>query len=241
MGRRSARMLSVVGISATLLAAPACSSGGHKTASWRPVEFHGVQVEIPTAWKPVRANECGFQLAERYPDSTICDRTPGVGFYGRALFDPYRLPGIARTNTSGKAVWSGYIYRGDFAVVASGGSRELVQRVLDSAVEVGSDVTPKSSPAATGTVHARLFVTGGPPPGLRRLSSAGTVSLGGPEPLLPLMMGKVGRRGTVDFQVKPGRYSVGGKMGSVSCVPNRKWVRVVVAEVVSVDIDCSIK
>src|SRR5689334_24461083 len=78
VGRRAARVFSVVAASAALLTASACSSGGHKTASWQPVEFHGVHVEIPTAWKPVRSNECGFQFAERYPDSTICNRTPGV-------------------------------------------------------------------------------------------------------------------------------------------------------------------
>jgi len=162
-------------------------------------------------------------------------------FYGTATFDPAQLPGIARTNTSGKAVWSGYVFAGDFAVVASGGTRELVQRVLHSAREVGSDATPTSSANAKGTVHATLFVTGGPPPGLRRPSSAGRVFLGGPEPELPQIMGDVHKNGTIDFKVKPGRYSVGGRMGSVPCRPGQDEVTVTASEVTSVEIDCSIK
>src|SRR5690349_17935080 len=88
VGRGAAIMVSVATASAALLTVAACSSGDSKAASWKPVEFRGVQVEIPIAWKPVRSNECGFQYAERYPDSTSCDRIPGVRFYGRALFDP---------------------------------------------------------------------------------------------------------------------------------------------------------
>lgn len=105
---------------------------------FKTVEYMGVSVEIPVAWTPIRANECGFQFAERYPDSNICDETPGVRFYGSGLFDPSRPPGIERTSTSGESVWSGYIYLGDFAVFASGDTRELVQRVLGSARAVGA-------------------------------------------------------------------------------------------------------
>lgn len=100
---------------------------------WKTIEFEGLRVDIPSTWKPVKANKCEFQFAEHYPETTVCDETPGLRLYGRSLFDPYRQPGVQRTNTSGKAVWSGYIYRGDFAVVASGSNREMVQRVLGSA------------------------------------------------------------------------------------------------------------
>lgn len=109
---------------------------GAAREGWQTIEYRGVRVDLPAAWSRREMRDCEFRY-ERWaaPGSADC-ANDGVAFYGAALFDPSRGPGISRSDDDGRPGWSGYVYAGDFAVYANDPDRAVVSQVLGSAREV---------------------------------------------------------------------------------------------------------
>ncbi len=140
--RRSA---AVVGLAAALVAAVAWIQAGGSSPSraidaspsqsgWKTVEYEGVRVDVPAAWKRVDTGDCEFQFIRwAHPEAPTCDFDEGVAFYGSDTFDPAHRPGIRRTIENGTPAWAGYTYAGDFAVYVSHGDRDVVRKILGSA------------------------------------------------------------------------------------------------------------
>jgi hypothetical protein len=108
--------------------------------AWRTIEYDGVRVDVPPAWRRSDMGGCEFAFEHWGPPGPpACGRDGGVAFYRSATFDPARGPGVRRTGTgSGRgAAWAGYAYAGDLAVYAADDDRRVVQRVLESAVGPG--------------------------------------------------------------------------------------------------------
>lgn len=133
-GMKRVRLVGVaVAITAVLAAWLMWLRPSDEPAKWRTVTVHGVGADIPSSWKPVAKNECGFQFAEHQPRSTTCVLTPGVEFFGSALFDPSRGPGLTHAVKDGRTVWFGYVNVGDTVVATSSFDRHVAKRVLESA------------------------------------------------------------------------------------------------------------
>ena len=60
-------------------------------ASHKTIEYHGVEVEIPSEWERADLSDCEFQF-EHWgpPGDSDCQGTHGVSFYGSDRFDPAR-------------------------------------------------------------------------------------------------------------------------------------------------------
>jgi hypothetical protein len=107
---------------------------GSREGGWQTIEFQDVREDVPSYWERVDTSDSEFQWERWGPRNTAaCTFTAGVAFYGSALFDPARGPGVGRSTENGKAVWAGYSYAGEFAVYAIHKDRDVVQKVIDSA------------------------------------------------------------------------------------------------------------
>jgi len=117
-----------------LIGAPHASPVGGAGPGWKTIEYAGVRIDIPVAWKRLDRSGCE-SAAEHWgpPPSDPCAFERGVGFYVSASFDPAYGPGVRRSTEDGTSAWGGYVLAGDLAVYASSEERGVVKRVLDSA------------------------------------------------------------------------------------------------------------
>lgn len=97
---------------------------------WQTIEYQGVRVAVPSTWERLDNGHCALTAVQwAPPGSPPCSFRGGATFYLSATFDPAYRPGLRRD----VAAWSGYVFAGEYAVVARDTDRNLVRRVLDSA------------------------------------------------------------------------------------------------------------
>ena len=102
-------------------------------AGWKTIQYHGVRVDIPSAWERTDMGGCEFEFEHWAPPGAAdCGLDGGVAFYASATFDPAHGPGVRRTGDSQGAAWGGYTEAGQFAVYVSDGDRAVVMQVLRS-------------------------------------------------------------------------------------------------------------
>ena len=101
------------------------------SASWKTIEYRGVQVDVPAAWQRVDMSRCELQFERWAPPKTpACDYAQGAAFYGSATFDPAYPAGLRKIDGSR---WGGWVYAGDYAVHVNIPDRTVAQTVLNSA------------------------------------------------------------------------------------------------------------
>src|SRR3954449_529993 len=138
------RLLAVVALCASLLGGAVLwyvtvHDGGAQVVArspqpgWKTIQYHGVRVDIPSAWERTDMNDCEFEFEHWAPPGAAdCGMHGGLAFYASATFDPAHGPGVIRTEDPQRVRWGGYTLTGRFAVYVSDGDRGLVRRVLSS-------------------------------------------------------------------------------------------------------------
>jgi hypothetical protein len=100
---------------------------------WKTIQYQGVRVDIPSAWKRTDMNDCEFEFEHWGPPGAAdCGMHGGLAFYASATFDPAYGPRVIRTEDPQRVRWAGYTDTGQFAVYVSDSDRGLVRRVLNS-------------------------------------------------------------------------------------------------------------
>jgi hypothetical protein len=99
----------------------------------RTIEYRGVHVTVPGAWKRSDMNRCEFAFEHwAPPGAPACGRGAGVSFYGSATFDSAYGPGVRRGGRHDSTRWSGYVTAGDYVVYVAAQNRGVVRNILAS-------------------------------------------------------------------------------------------------------------
>jgi hypothetical protein len=99
----------------------------------KAVEYHGVRVTVPGAWKRSDMQRCEFAFEHwAPPGAPACGRGTGVSFYGSATFDPAHGPGVRRGGRHDSTRWNGYVSAGDYVVYVAAQDPTVVRDILAS-------------------------------------------------------------------------------------------------------------